>query len=463
MSVLSKIRNFYYPVNPVVSPQLASDLVPFFESNAKDIRRFMAPVQVPRLRQDISTWRASVNEMERLILPYRYQVQVLYADTYLNGHVFAAIQKRKNLTLLKQYHICDEKGVTDDIATALITKEWFSKILNYALEAQFFGYSLIGFGDLVDGNFPNVEVIRRMNISPDREVYETIPYSVAGMEFTNPEAKDANGIPFYDWCLWVKTPSDIGVSKCGYGLLYKVALYEIYLRNLMGQNADFVELFGQPLRHIKTTKQNEDDGRTELEKAAREMGSSAYIITDPTDEIDFHDGSSGGAGYRSFDNFASRLEKTISKLILGHSDAMDSTPGKLGAGGDEESPTAQALEEIESIDSRFLEYVVNDSLIPKLIKLGIKLPTGKCFRFKNDIETDEIKKHKNELSQQLATMALSLKQAGLQMDADYFTKETGIPVTAAMEVPTIDTGFNNKVKAKIEKLYLGKHAEAEKD
>ena len=69
----------------------------------------------------------------------------------------------------------------------------------------------------------------------------------------------------------MKTPSDTGQSDCGYGLLYKVALYEIFLRNTLGYNGDFVELYSQPYRIGKTTKTNEDE-RALLEQALQKYG-----------------------------------------------------------------------------------------------------------------------------------------------------------------------------------------------
>lgn len=421
-------------------------------NNAKKASDFFTPQVLDRVKTDMVGWENAMKQMEQPVLPFRYFAQQIYKNTILNSQVAACMQKRKNLTLLKEFHLCDENGQTNEDATKLINNQWFRNGLNYILDAQAFGYSLIGFGDVVEGRLPELGVIRRENVSPDRLVLASIYSSPYGIEFMNPSALDANGTSWFDFTLYIPTSSDLGVSKCGYGYLYKAAQYEILLRALLSWNATFVELYGQPIRWGKTNK-DEGDERNRFAKALDEMGGNAWILTDTEDDLQLLDAKGSGTGWNAYDNLEQRSNKAISAIILGHKDAIDSTPGKLGS-GQGESPVNKALDEIESIDSRFCEYIVNDLWIPKLIKLGIKIPIGLRFEFKNDLEKQQIRENEDKNNAVVAGIAFNIKQAGGEIDWKYFTDRTGIPVTKTdVEEPEENNSFPEKVQNKLKKTY----------
>jgi len=462
-TIATRIKNMFFPgISSHGTPdQVTEGLQQNIERNAHQLNKYRGPVQLVRIKVDTSFWRSAILEAERPLaaLPYRVQMQQIFIDTVLNGHVAACIQKRKNLTLLKNFSIVDDEGVEDGEATKLIQKDWFQLMRNYILDAQYYGYSLITFGDMVDGEFPNVQVTRRADVSPDRLVLSSFMYIPTGINFMNENEKDPNGNSYYDWSLYVPTPSENGVSKCGYGLLYKVALYEIVMRSIIGWNTDYIERYGQPTVVIKTTKDS-DEERDKAEKAAQNLGSSGYMIMDKMDEFEFAETSNSGTGWQSYDNLEQRCIKIISKILLGHADAIDSVPGKLGSQqGSDMSPTDQALAECESIDSRFEEYVINNHLIPKLIKLGVPLPVGKKYKIKNDAEEIFEKETMAKTAQTWATVAKTMSDAGLEIDINDFIEQSGIKVTKK-EIPidqSFNPAFNSKVKSKLNEIYSHKH------
>ena len=129
----------------------------------------------------------------------------------------------------------------------------------------------------------------------------------------------------------MKTQNDVGTSPCGYGLFWELSILEIFLRNLLGYNGDFVELFAQPFRVGKTNKTDETE-RAAFADTIRNAGSSGWALIDDIGEsIELLESSLGGTGYNGYDNFEQRLEAKVSQLILGHADALKSVPGKLGS------------------------------------------------------------------------------------------------------------------------------------
>jgi hypothetical protein len=120
---------------------------------------------------------------------------------------------------------------------------------------------------------------------------------------------------------------------------------------------------------------------------------------------------------------------------------MESTPGKLGQSGNKKgvSPIDQALDAKQSTDGIFMQNVYNSMLLPRLRKMGFKIPLNYHIEFKNDSEIQEIKTNEVELNAKYAAMALSYFQAGYRVDPGYLTEQTGIniteiPVQAATEV-----------------------------
>lgn len=391
----------------------------------------IVPIQLSRIYQDAQSRRDAIAEAERAYFPYRYKMQQLFLNTTDNLHIKSCMERRKDLTLLRDWYF-GEKDKPNDEVTELMNKKWFTQFLNYALDGLFYGYSLVYLGDLVNGQFPKISVVKRWNISPDRYEVGSFPYMPHGINFIEQE-----GIK--DWYVYVETPNEIGTSPCGYGILYDVSVAEIFLRNLLGFNGTFVELFAQPFRHGKTIKTNEAE-RAEFEQAIINMGSSGYAVTDPTDEIAFIETALGGTGYKAYDNLEMRLQKLISKMILGHADAMDSVPGKLGAGNGADNPVFQAMQDKQTKDGAFIESIVNDILLPKLRVLGFPIPDDCVLCFKNDAEI-------MENANTVTDLAVKVKQAGLQMDADYYFEQTGIKVSVpAAPAPVFKPSVKNKLR-----------------
>ena len=418
------------------------------KQNIKTPSSYIFKQTLSRIKQSVVSWRMALHEAEQEWYPQRVKLQQLYQDTVLNAHIEACMNKRKGLTLLKDFGFFSPDGKEDENLTKLFRKSWFKNYMNYAMDARAYGYSLISLGDIVDDTFPKLNVIPRYNVSPERLTIQHFMYSITGVPFTDPSVKDDYGNRVMDWVSWVPTPSETGVSSCGYGYLYKIGLLEIFLRNLLGQNGDFVQLFSQPYR-VGMTSKTEENEREELAQTLEDMGSSGWAILDPTDEIKFLETKLGGSGYEGYDNFEGRLEAKISKVILRHASAMDSTPGKLGNPED----VKEALEEVQKEDNRFFEDHMNEVGIEKFRVLGFNIPVGYEFKFKNDHEEFEHNKKENEVNLEVATIAKTMKEAGMKMDPKYFTERTGIDFEEIKEPAPVKPGFTPKQIDKLKNLY----------
>lgn len=387
----------------------------------KDVRALYHRQRLERLKQDVEKWRRAVKMAEQTHLPERASMMTIFQDTILNGHVIGCMNKRRNMTLLKDYALYNGDEI-DDNATKLITNKQFKSIMKHLLDALYFGYSMVNVGDIRNSKLTGVRIVPREYINPENKEILSLPYLGVGVPWEGSELEN--------WIMYADTESETGSTNCGFGLLYPVSYYEILLRNLMGYNADYAEVFGQPLRVGKTTKQG--DALDEFEEAVANFGSNPYIIIqDATDEIDFKEtiGASSGQGHNVYDNLEQRIEKKISKIILGHSDAMDSTPGRLGAEMGDDNPITKALKEVEEFDNDFLENVINSEVLPKLRSLGIRVPEDVVFGFVNDNEEEKRKQKLNEKRDKVATFAEKMTKAGYELNPTELSEAMEMQVT----------------------------------
>lgn len=400
----------------------------------KDLRTAISPLQLTRIRQDVATWRAAIGEAENAWLPHRVKMQRIFIDTVLNGHVSSCLEKRRNLTRLREFELQDAAGKENEEWTAWFKSQWFEDMAMYILDAKFFGYSLVGIGDIVDGAPEDCFIIKRWDVSPDRDNVTNLPYMPSGVAFK--EGPQAN------WHVWIPTNSEVGARVCGYGLLYKVALYEILLRDVLGQWADYTEVYGQPTRWAQTKKLQGDPEFALLESALQNMASNPYLITDLDDKLTIIESKADNGKGGIYDTFAMYLMQQIAKNLLGHADALESTPGKLGGGqGGVVSPQQIALDEIQAVDGRFVESAVNKELIPKLRNIGIAIPEGLTFKFVNDAELQEQRATDDKNRLATATWVLAMSQAGIEVDPKFITDVTGVPVTKSEVEPDMSDPF----------------------
>lgn len=398
-------------------------------SRAKNLQNIVFPASLERCRKDLGDWKDAITQAEDAWLPYRTPMQNMYEVTVLNEHLSACMERRKDLTLLREFAILNANGERDKKWTEYFQKTWFAQnVLNFVLDAQAYGYNLISIGDIKDSVPVNPTIIQRRFISPDRHMVSPFEYNPTGVDFRDE--------PYARWHIWVPTLPTNGISNCGYGLLYNAAKSEIYLRNNLAFNQSFIQMFAQPYRVLKTAK-TEGPERDQAQAALEAMGDAGYIMLDLMDELNFLSDGAGGNGYKSYNDFEHRLESKISKLWLGHADAIDSVPGKLGsqqpsvAGGRTNdmsamTPVAKALRDKQCKDAQFVTPIVNESVIPKLRALGIDIPHGHHFKFLNDAEERDVQEQDIRQKQAVATLAKTMADAGLKMSAEYFKEQTGV-------------------------------------
>lgn len=397
------------------------------DKESRNLNNVMFPRSYVQAKTDLKSIMDAREEAELASWPYRVALQKIYEKALQNGHVAACIQRRKELTILRDFVIENANGEVDKEWTEYFKKAWFvQNALPLTLDAQYHGFSLVSIGEIKDG-VPNlITNVRRWNISPDREHVSIFEYMPAGFSW--------NDKPWSDWHVWIPTFQPNGINNCGYGLLYVTSILETLLRNNVAYNADFIEMFAQPYRWLKT---NDLEGE-EFEKKKemmRNMGSAGFGITGLNDELEFLTDGARGNGYKSYNDFDHRCKQDISKWIGGHADFIDSATktltvdSKSSEATDDATGNSQVQKAIAAkrmIDGDFATNAVNELWIPKLQALGVMIPKGHRIHFLNDSEERAVSAQEAEKNQKWATLALTMAQGGLKMPAEFFKAQTGV-------------------------------------
>lgn len=135
-NLLSKISNYFFPTpdNQISGSGTAN----WRQVNdvKKNLRGYISPVQLQRLRHDVQMWRDAVKEAETAYYPHRVRMQRMYIDTILNGHTLACLTRRKELTTLREFCFKNEAGEENEDLKKLFEKKWFNKYISYSRDVS---------------------------------------------------------------------------------------------------------------------------------------------------------------------------------------------------------------------------------------------------------------------------------------------------------------------------------------
>ncbi|MCS7029896.1 MAG: DUF935 domain-containing protein, partial [Bacteroidia bacterium] len=110
-------------------------------------------------------------------------------------------------------------------------------------------------------------------------------------------------------------------NKNDLGLLHKSCPIVFYKRFAIAAWSEYIELFGMPVRVLKTDKKD-IEVRQQLYRELENMGKAAFAVVDTEDELEFISTGSADA-YEVYDKMIERCNSEISKLIIGQTGTTD--------------------------------------------------------------------------------------------------------------------------------------------
>ena len=382
-------------------PQRLAELNPFRRSgsqkNGKEsIRNRTYQVQVHRLRQDVGKWRSALDQAEGVYFPNRTELLNIYSDLVLDLHLSSVMETRLINVLSRAFKVQTAAGEEKAELTKLLKKPWFRKFCTLALEKIYYGHSLIEFPLPIEGEFKDVDLIPRQYVSPELGIVRTMPGMITGTEFRTDPA-------FTPWLIEVGDSTDLG-------LLNKAAPMALYKKNVVSAWADFTEIFGMPYRAVTTEAEGEELER--IEEIIANMGQASYGVF--PDDVKIEWISAATANERLYDTFIDRANSELSKLILGQTMTTDS-----GSSLSQSEVHERVAASYTRADSDFLLSLLNDTLLPFLIRHGY--PLKGCEVAWDDSET-LTKKELFEIVQ------------GVMQNSGYQVKRTWLESTFGIEL-----------------------------
>ena len=324
---------------------------------ARAVNAIKVPHQLFRITTDLNKYRSAVTAAEHLQNPQRYTLYQLYQQSMLDAQVTACIQQAKNLVMSCEFCVYNPDGSENEQKTKFIRKKWFREYLDLALDAQYWGHSLIQFDDIINVNgideFKEIELVPREYVKPE---FHKVMHSAMSIP---EDGVDYLEIPIRNWCIGVGKKRDLG-------LLLKITPLVIWKKNALGAWAEFIEKFGSPIR-IGKTDSTDYESVNNMQGMLENMGVAAWGLFKTDDIIEFIESKQQDA-FDVFNQMIERCNSEIAKLILGQTGSTDEK-SFVGAAEVHE----RMLNMTGFAIKKFIYAVNNDQLIPMMTALGFQL------------------------------------------------------------------------------------------
>ncbi|MES2701818.1 MAG: DUF935 family protein [Bacteroidota bacterium] len=295
-----------------------------------------------RSRKDISSWKNALLGAESIYYPNRTRLYDLYDDVLLDGHLSGVIAKRVDAVLNKHIHF-EKDGKKVPAMERLTHSLEFRNLMRIIMETQLWGISGIEF---IPGDELAYEEIPRKHIKPE---WGIIAYEQTGTE----------GIPYAELDhVWIT-----GDAK-DLGLLLKCAPYALYKRGGLADWAQYIELFGQPVRVIKYDSYD-DQTKAELKKILDESGSSLSLMIPRQADFEIKDGKQTNCDGNLQLSFIKALNQELSITVLGNTETTSSSDS---AGYAQSKVHLQQQYEITHSDMVYTAAMLNSKKLTSVLR-----------------------------------------------------------------------------------------------
>lgn len=353
-------------------------------------------------RRDIADWRAAWQMAINVDSPNRRRLYDIYRDADVDAHLTGCVTQRKGFVMARSFKLVNAKGDEDEEALHYFDQSWFKQLMRHCLDSIYWGHSLIELGGLTtDGDgcvcYDGVTLIPRKHVIPE---YHRCVVNV-GDDWHS--GIDYHERPFSDWLIEAGDPTDLG-------LYLKAAKETIPKKNDEAFWDSFAEIFGMPMRVAKTTTRDEKE-RARLESVLRDGAHNLALLVGQDTEVEFVESSKGDA-YNVYDKRIDRANSEISKLIIGQTMTIED-----GSSLSQSQTHLQVFENLVDADRDFLRDIINNQLIPRMVRHGFPV-SGLRFEWNDAVDyTPE---------QQVAYETMIADR--YEVEPSYFADKYGMPV-----------------------------------
>lgn len=350
-----------------------------------------------------------LDDRSRLIDIYDACVQ---QDAHLRGVIETLFSQivGERFMMAKQ----NEKGKysKDITATRKIQNTEFLKIIRGVAESKLYGYTGIelSINNEVERGGLKVNFVERRNILADqRKIVQRQGIWMPQWDFDDPKYADHY----------------ILVNSGELGLFSAVAPLILAKKFTFANYVNFSHTYGQPIIHGKTESENTVD-RKRMANDIAGAAQNKVIVTGLNDEVDIKAFTMSNSEH-VFTGLIDNVDKDVSNLILGSESMAGATQSYVGSTRAHENIFRDRIE----VYRDYIELVMNEDIIPRLVKLGY-LPNGLEFKYSKRIEMSD--EDRIRLFQNLT--------ASWEMDPETIEQEFGVKVKRQLNVDGFTAGNN---------------------
>lgn len=365
-------------------------------------------LDLARLKSAITTAR-SYNRPRRTALHEQYEAAM--RDLKIRSQWARRFEKleAEGLNLVKEGTLEVDKD-----KTAMIDRTWMSKFIKYAHESRLYGFTLVQLGATdspalnEDNELTGVEVIDRKRVVPDHRVFLLKSSSNHGFRYDKP--------PFDAYAVPVGEPDSLG-------MLEFLAPYAFLKRSADLNWNKLTAVVASPQAFLELPQGLDEEERRLAEDYLRNLPDRMYGMFPEGSKLSLGNLPTGNTG-DIYDKRIDALNNEIAEYILGGTMVTAD-----GSSRSQSEVHERGLQDKSDSDVRFLQQVINDELLPRLIKLGYPLE-GYTFYFDRGIELEREKLKKSiedlPLNEQVEVLN-GLNNLGGRVSARYIEDVTGLP------------------------------------
>jgi hypothetical protein len=350
-------------------------------------------IPVDRTRKDIRDWVDGLKNAEYVYQPNRRLLYDIYSRVILDPHLSGLIDKRVMAVSNKVVRYVKDNKEIEGIRPFIKSKV-FRDIVKEIMLSKMWGISGMEF---IPGQKVNFEGIPRKHIKPNMGLITV----------------DQNGIDGYAYAdisnIWV-----VG-DRNDLGLLVKVTPFVLWKQGNMADWAQFVELFGQPVR---VARYDGYDVKTqmELKRALDEAGSSLALMIPKQAEFQILDGKTTNGDGSLQNTLKDACNEEMSVCILGNTETTKSSKSSGYAQSD--THHKEQLEVTKSDIMDVTNYLNDDRFTAILKSYGLPVQDGGLFEFQKEVNLSELQ-DRIKIDMQVAQR--------VPVGDDYFYETYGIP------------------------------------
>lgn len=351
-------------------------------------------VSPDRNRKDVGLLKQAILSAESVYNANRVRLYDLYHDIVtIDGHLSGIIEKRTKSVTNKKIVFVDSKGRKVDELDTLINSNSFERLLELIMESVYWGISGVEFIPGKDFSFAEID---RRHIRPEKNQVTISQYDFDGEDVSNYPG------------VWL-----IGERK-NLGKLLQCSMFALYKRSCFGDFAQYVEIFGQPVRIIQYDAYDKQT-ETRLREILDKSGSSLVMMLPKQAQFQMMDGKTSNGSGELQERLIQACNREMSIAILGNT---ETTSSSSSSGYAQAEIHAGQQNQLTQADLRYvLSYLNSEFFFNILAQYGYNVKGGK-FRFEQE-------KNIAELQQRLQIdLQVSAKVA---VDNDYWYETYGIP------------------------------------